>query len=263
MLSILSACSKDDNPGNNQSQYMLVAESASSNSMFNVKFYAKDSLFVGYNKVFFMLYEKSSGSQVTQAEINFRPIMDMVTFKHACPVENPSGTADANGYFEGAVMFSMPGYDGSWSLSADVVANGKTDSIYFPLARVIPTNPVKKIVVIDSLSNGSGGWIISKYPVSLVEPDKWNVGNNNFEITVNKMASMMSFPTINDMTIAITPEMPSMGHGSPNNVNPIPVSDGHYSGTVNFTMTGAWRVHLDFTRDGRAIGKNAYFDISF
>jgi hypothetical protein len=65
------------------------------------------------------------------------------------------------------------------------------------------------------------------------------------------------------MTVEITPEMPSMGHGSPNNVNPVHTGNGHYKGTVNFTMTGDWRIHLKLTRNGRLISDKAYFDILF
>ncbi len=42
--------------------------------------------------------------------------------------------------------------------------------------------------------------------------------------------------------------MPSMGHGSPNNVNPVHRELGHYHGSVNFTMTGDWLVELDFVK---------------
>lgn len=257
------SCSKDNTITPDQNNYMKVGEEISTGSFFDVQFYAKDSLFVGYNKVYFKLTDKGSGLPVDQASITLRPLMDMGTFKHACPIENPAETADADGYFEGAVLFSMPGMDNSWSLDIDIDANGKIDSVYFPIDKVIATSPVKKIVVIDSLSNGAGGWIIKKHPVSLVEPAAWKVGNNQFEITVHTMASMMSFPCCNDLTVEITPEMPSMGHGSPNNVNPVFVSNGHYIGTVNFTMTGSWRINIVFRENGRTIGRNAYFDVSF
>jgi len=189
--------------------------------------------------------------------------MNMVTFSHACPFENPGETPNADGYFEGAVMFSMPGSDNSWSLAAGITVNGEKDSAYFQIRKVIATTPAKKIVILDSLSIGPGLWIITKYPVSLVEPDEWKVGNNTFEITVHTMASMMSFPCCNDFTIEISPEMPSMGHGSPNNVNPVFTDKGHYAGVVNFTMTGAWRVNMIFRKGARVIGRNAYFDITF
>ena len=97
----------------------------------------------------------------------------------------------------------------------------------------------------------------------MVMPASWNVGLNKFEFTIHKMESMMSFPAVTDMTVEITPEMPSMGHGSPNNVNPVHTGNGHYSGTVNFTMTGDWRIHLKITQNGRVISEKAYFDILF
>jgi hypothetical protein len=189
--------------------------------------------------------------------------MNMGTYTHACPWENPAETPNTEGYFEGAVMFSMPGFNSSWSLSAGITVNGEKDSVNFLIPTVIATSPVKKIVVIDSLSNGNGSWTITKYPVSLVAPASWKVGNNTFEITVHRMASMMSFPSCDDFTIEITPEMPSMGHGSPNNINPVAAGNGHYIGRVNFTMTGAWRINMVFRRGDRVIGKNAFFDINF
>jgi hypothetical protein len=66
------------------------------------------------------------------------------------------------------------------------------------------------------------------------------------------------------MSIAITPEMPSMGHGSPNNVDPVYTADGRYEGKVNFTMTGYWKVNM-VIRDAEdvIIKDNAFFDITF
>jgi hypothetical protein len=259
---LVVSCSKDE-AGSPDLKYIKVGEALSSASAFNVQFYAKDSLFVGYNKVFFKVTDVSSGQPVTQASIILHPLMDMVTFSHACPVENPGENSNADGFFEGAVLFSMPGMDNSWSLAVDIDVSGKTGTSQFPISSVTATTPGKKIVVIDSLSNGQGSWIITKHPVSIVEPSEWKVGNNQFEITVHTMQSMMSFPCCDLMTVEITPEMPSMGHGSPNNVNPVSTGNGHYAGTVNFTMTGAWRVNMVFRKGDRVIGRNAYFDIVF
>jgi hypothetical protein len=206
--------------------------------------------------------EKSSGNIADQATIDLYPVMDMGTMKHACPVENPEMNSDSYGYFKGAILFSMPGSGNSWSLHAIVTMNGVKDSVFFDISKVAGTSPAKKIVIIDSLSNGPGSWIITKYPVSIVEPDSWKVGNNTFEVTIHKMASGWSFPCCQDFTVEITPEMPSMGHGSPNNVNPVLTNMGHYVGTVNFTMTGAWRVNMIFKKGGRTIGRNAWFDIN-
>lgn len=189
--------------------------------------------------------------------------MDMITMKHACPFENPSSIADAQGFFQGVIIFSMAGTNGSWTVDVDITADGKTETAHLVINRVITTTPVRKIVVIDSLQSTPGTWVITKYPISMVIPNAWKVGNNPFEITIHKMESMMSFPAVTDLTAEIIPEMPSMGHGSPNNVNPVHLSNGHYAGTVNFTMTGDWRIHLTIKKDGRLISDKSYFDILF
>lgn len=257
---ILSSCVKENPVLPDQKSYSKVGEGVSSASSFNLELYAADSLFVGYNKVYFKLKDNTTGKQIDHASLAIHPLMNMGTSSHACPVENPDTTLNTDGYFEGAVLFSMIGTN-SWSLSVDVTVNKKTETVSFPISKVRSTDPVRKIVVIDSLSNGNGTWTITKYPVSLIIPSSWKVGNNPFEITIHKMASIMSFPCCNDISVEITPEMPSMGHGSPNNINPVSVGMGHYLGTVNFTMTGAWRINMVFKKGDRVINNKAYFDI--
>lgn len=75
---------------------------------------------------------------------------------------------------------------------------------------------------------------------------------------------MMSFPAIDGYTMTMTPEMPSMGHGSPNNVNPVSSGMGKYDGKVNFTMTGYWKVNFEFlTESGETVKTGQYFDVTF
>lgn len=262
LSTLLYSCKEDPDITPVTTNYFKVTEAVSSGSSFNVEFYSIDSLFVGYNKVYLKITDKSSGLAVNQATLVLHPLMDMVTFSHACPAENPGSSLNSEGYFEGAVLFSMIGTN-SWSLTVDISANGKTETVLLPVAKVISTIPARKIVVIDSLSNGPGNWIITKYPMSIMAPKAWKVGNNPLEVTVHRMASMMSFPTVTDLTIEITPEMPSMGHGSPNNVNPVHTLNGHYVGNVNFTMTGAWRINMTIKKGDRLITNKAYFDITF
>jgi len=256
------SCISDDPNIQNRKQYLKLAEVTSTGSTFNVGLYATDSLFVGYNTIYLRITDKATGQAISHANLLFHPLMNMGTSSHACPFENPADTLTSEGYFKGAILFSMMGTN-SWSVSVDITANGKTESASFPLDKVKSTNPVKKIVVIDSLSTGANTWIITKYPVALIEPKNWKTGNNPFEITIHTMASMMSFPCCNDLTVEITPEMPSMGHGSPNNVNPVSIGNGHYLGTVNFTMTGAWRINMIFKKNGRMLGSRNYFDVVF
>jgi len=261
LSTLFMSCQKDDNINTDTTNYLKVSEVVSSGSSFNVGFYATDSLFVGYNKVYIKITDKTSGQAINQATLVLHPLMDMVTMKHACPAENPGSVPNADGYYEGVIIFSMPGTN-SWSVSADVTANGKTETVNFAIPKVIATDPVQKIVVMDTVITG-GVLKVTKYPISIVKPKAWKVGMNTFEITINCMQSMMAFPSCSDFTVEITPEMPSMGHGSPNNVNPVHVSNGHYVGSVNFTMTGAWRINMLLKKSDWVKARSSYFDITF
>ena len=105
----------------------------------------------------------------------------------------------------------------------------------------------------------------AKYFISLITPTAANskVGINDFEIAIYKKASMMSWPADSSLSVTLTPEMPTMGHGSPNNVDPVHTGRGHYKGKVNFTMTGLWRLNLDFMSGGSVADTTQYFDVEF
>ncbi|MNR44863.1 hypothetical protein D3C85_1636520 [compost metagenome] len=59
----------------------------------------------------------------------------------------------------------------------------------------------------------------------------------------------------------MTPEMPSMGHGSPNNVEPVITKNGIYKGKVNFTMTGDWKINFVLAKGGQS--NVTFFDLTF
>jgi hypothetical protein len=73
---------------------------------------------------------------------------------------------------------------------------------------------------------------------------------------------MMNFPADTAMKVAFEPTMPSMGHGSPNNVQPSHVGKGHFSGKANFTMTGDWNLAMRISDStGAAQSSNKSFDL--
>ena len=102
-----------------------------------------------------------------------------------------------------------------------------------------------------------------KYFVSLIEPSTFRVGINDMEIAIYKRASMMSFPADSSLAVILTPEMPTMGHGSPNNINPVHTGNGHYKGKVNFTMTGMWYLNLDFMSGTAVADSTQFFEVQF
>ena len=67
--------------------------------------------------------------------------------------------------------------------------------------------------------------------------------------------SMADWPALDGLTLDIAPSMPTMGHGSPGNENPVASGDGHYTGLVNFTMAGPWQVIVTVSREGGTLGE--------
>jgi hypothetical protein len=250
------SCEKDEDPENDNPGLVLIATATTEKQAFQVTLYANDTLFEGYNRLFISVKSTSTTNEITDATITLKPLMDMVDMVHAAPVENPQNVANDEGLFEGAVVFIMPSTDMmGWTLDVSVktVDKDETAVLEIPLVRIL--DEARKINVISPLDE-------TKYFVSLVNPMDADVGINDCELTVHYKEDMMSFPPAEDLTIEIEPEMPSMDHGSPNNVQPVHVGNGHYAGKVNFTMTGWWRIHLVIKKDGSVITEDAYMDIT-
>ncbi|MBK8369235.1 MAG: FixH family protein [Bacteroidetes bacterium] len=209
----------------------------------------------GYNVVYVALFDSTDGSRLSAGHFNINPMMDMGMMQHSCPVENTADTTTTDNYFKTAVVFSMPGTASEWSLNLNFHnhKNGLEGSGTLGV-NVISSSPARFKSTVLSLDSNSSVLISL---VGLLNPQ---VGINDFEITLHKKASMMSFPAIDNYSVEIIPEMPSMGHGSPNNVNPILTSNGHYVGKVNFTMTGLWRINLKLYKNGTLISSDQYFE---
>ena len=254
----LTACEKDNKTApDNTSDMVMISQTDSKGGDFTVELMAKDTLFAGYNKLYLNIKDKSSGSAVTNATVKLYPLMNMMMAKHAAPVENPGENADANGYFEGAVVFVMPSNSSEyWSMGATIAANGMSDTVSFAIPVVKNPEEARVINVVSPIDSVT-------YFISLVEPMAPKVGMNDLEFAVHYKKNMMSFPAVDDLTISFVPEMPSMGHSSPNNVDPVFMEDGHYKGQVNFTMTGWWKLNLTLKKGNTLISDNLSFNITF
>ena len=127
--------------------------------------------------------------------------------------------------------------EGSWKLGV-YVHNHKYDKEGEAEFDITVDNPSTSVLTVFTSQSADS----SKLVLSLVEPAKPNSGYERHRIYYYIVwPIMMNFPPDDSYTIEITPEMPSMGHGSPNNVNPVNTGNGHYKGKVNFTMTGEWK----------------------
>ena len=227
-----------------------------------MEIWGKKNFFMGYNKLTIILLDSASNDTIKDAHIHLMPVMTMgsvmMAMQHACPVENPDEEA-VNGAFQGAVAFVMPtSTDGSWKLSV-AVHNHQTDKEGTATLDVTVDNPATAVMSVFTATTADA----SKLVLSLVEPSTPKVGMNDIEFTLHRKESMMSWPADSTYSIEITPEMPSMGHGSPNNVNPTHTANGHYKGKVNFTMTGEWKINVAVKKDGATVSNNTNFIVVF
>jgi hypothetical protein len=241
-----------------------------------VEIWGKKNFFMGYNNLSVVLLDSMNlADTIKDAHIHFMPLMTlgtgMMAMQHTCPIENPD-EVPVNGVFPGAIAFVMPSSTGdNWTLGV-MVHNHKYDKEGTAGFNITVDNPTPSVMsVFTSLATDSAKLVLSlvqpvapsaKLVLSLVQPVAPKVGMNDIEFTLHRKESMMSWPADSTYTIEITPEMPSMGHGSPNNVNPVHVSNGHYKGKVNFTMSGEWKVNVAVKKNGNTVSNNAYFTIT-
>ncbi|MBK9250097.1 MAG: FixH family protein [Ignavibacteria bacterium] len=247
----LMSCSKNDTGVTptipTSIQKIKLAEGFSAGT--KIELYADDTLRTGYNQLYIRALDSATNAVIRDAQLTLNPQMDMGSMTHSCPTEQPTSTQISGDLFPVAAIFTMVGNDSQkWSLSISfrTIAT-KEGTLTFPISVVKGTFPPKIFMDSDGKE-----MILAMLPIA-----KPIVGMNDVEFAVFSNASDVYTP-IDDLTMTITPEMPSMGHGSPNNVNPIDKGQGHYTGKVNFIMTGEWKINLALERAGTNIGQQFF-----
>lgn len=256
MSALVTGCKKENDPEpNNTEGLVLIATGYTDAGSIKVNLYAKDSLYSQYTPLFVEVRDSATNAVIEDGHVEIMPMMDMGNMMHSAPYENPSSTEAVNGLFPCAVVFQMPGMGWSLTVSVHEHVNGGEGEVTFPF-EVMNADPTRTRVV-TPVNDASARLVIS-----YVLPTEGKVGINDIEITLHSKETMMSWPGIENYTIEIEPEMPSMGHGSPNNVNPTHTGNGHYEGKVNFTMTGLWRINLNIMDGSTVVDSTAYFEIT-
>lgn len=219
--------------------------------------YSEKSVETGYNEFYTALFDSIDGSSLSSGDLVITPMMDMGSMKHSSPVENDASGLAKDGYFKSAVVFSMAGTASQWSLNFSFHnsrnnLNGQ-GSIALSVSSGTPSKFKSTVLALDS------NFTIF---LSLISPKKPQVGMNDFEVVLHTKKSGMEYIPAKNYRIEIVPEMPSMGHGSPNNVNPVHTSSGHYIGKVNFTMTGLWNVKVKLFKNDVLVSSDQYFELT-
>lgn len=250
----LSACGSSSDDAEKQDPTRdLVPLGKQTAGELSVEMFADEPLHVGLSSV---LYRLTSGSKaVESATITQLPIMHMESMgkEHSCPVEGPPPSADARGLFPGLIVFQMAGGSmGSWrnEVSVDLGDGAGEKSVTFPDLSVAESDAKRDL----SLPDGKKVLITLNFAGALA------VGQNPFTLTLHEKADMhgMSWKPLTDCTVTMTPEMPAMGHGSPDNVSPSHVASGRYQGSVNLIMKGSWKIAFDVARAGAPLGSVDY-----
>lgn len=253
------ASDNDTTPANEVEDLTLLSENQIPGTELTMKIYQhEEKLMVGYNRFEILLQKAGMDGEFTNATIMFKPMMEMQmemgTMMHACPKEEPVEGTNFENSFAGTVTFVMPSGDmGSWTLGVEVSDDDTGDSgeVMIPVSVETPEESRVASFPMGDVS----------YFVTMVEPNDPEVGANTFEVMVNKRESMMSWPAVDMFQISMEPEMPDMGHGSPNNVDPVYTTNGHYVGKVNFTMDGYWKINLKL--ESGDFAQQLSFDVTF
>ena len=253
---VMLSCSKDNTePVKTTIPHQKIGEGYAAGAAVKVELYARKALFTGYNTLYLALYDSVSSQRIESAQVSLVPMMDMGMMKHSAPVENPSNTA-TDKLFPSAVVFTMPSDSmGSWTLEINVSLNGKAGKLTLPVTITAPSESRLKSFV-SKADN-------SKFFVAFLEPETPKVGVNDIEIAIFKAQNMTAYPADSSLSVTLVPEMPTMGHGSPNNVDPVHIGKGHYRGKLNFTMTGLWYLNLDFKAGAVVADTTTYFEVNF
>lgn len=222
----------------------------------DVTLYAKGDLVTGYNTIYLSATDPETGAVIDDGHFEFTPMMAMdAGHEHTTPVMNEVlASTDEKGLYKVGVFFVMSSMGGQWRFDLEYHNHAANDHETASL-NINVKEPSDRIstnfMSMDDSSMTFMCWIMDEAPI---------VGMNDFKVAVFKRESMMSFVPVNNVNISIEPEMPTMNHGSPGNVNPTSVGGGQYEGTVNFTMTGYWKVNIDISRNGNVVKNDLYLD---
>jgi hypothetical protein len=252
MLGAFSACKQSDSlvgPGETGPVLLSLGTGYAANTKVTV--FALDTLRVGYDSLYIQFADSTSQTILQTMEVTVTPMMYMTTMSHSSPVEQCVMPGAINNLFPCAAVFTMPSNAMEpWKLKVGFVdtirhVNG---SVEIPVT-ILNSSMVNILTAPDS----------TRYFVTMRSMASPKVGANACEFLVHKRQSMMSFPAVTDVLLEMTPDMPSMGHGSPGNVDPTHISMGHYKGTVNFTMTGEWRITLLLKKGTTTLGSAVFW----
>lgn len=252
ILTIFS-CSDDNNDNQedlNKEIEGLIKVKEISNDEHIIEIYStKTKLYQGYNELTIRIVDKLTDEFITNATLDWMPVMHMIEMNHSCPKSGINKIAGMKTTYGGFIIFQMAGMmDNGWTLTFDYKVSGVS---YSAIGDIDVMMSERQVVTVFT------GADEVKYVLALIEPADPEVKINDMSAGLYKMESMMSFPVVANYSVQLDPRMPSMGnHGSPNNEDLVySALEENYQGKLSLTMTGYWKLNLRLLNENQELVK--------
>ncbi len=241
LMALIFSCSTDDNddttPSNEVANLYLIQEITNGDQ--TIELFNKTGMFkTGYNAISLRIKDNTTNTYIEDASLSWLPVMQMPTMQHSCPKSNITKAIGKNTVYEGFIIYQMTNTDGSgWSLTINYNINGEAYSV---------TETIEVFQYENQNVASFMGTDDTRYILALIEPLNPSIAINEMKVGLFKMQNMMTFPVVENYTIALDPRMPGMGnHSSPNNTDlSFNNADNFYYGDLSLTMTGYWKLNL-------------------
>lgn len=241
LMALIFSCSTDDNddttPDNEVANLFLIQEITNGDQ--TIELFNKTGMFkTGYNAISLRIKDNTTNTYIEDASLSWVPVMQMPTMQHSCPKSNITKAIGKNTVYEGFIIYQMTNTDGSgWSLTINYNINGEAYSV---------TETIEVFQYENQNVASFMGTDDTRYILALIEPLNPSIAINEMKVGLFKMENMMTFPVVENYTIALDPRMPGMGnHSSPNNTDlSFNNADSFYYGDLSLTMTGYWKLNL-------------------
>ena len=240
-FTLFFSCSTDDNDDTmliNEVENLQLIKTIENGDQ-SIELYNEKGMFeTGYNMISLRIKDNNTNTYVEDATISWMPVMQMPTMQHSCPKSEITKAIGKDTVYQGFIIYQMTFEDGSgWSFTLDYTINDVDYSV---------TETINVMQYENQNTASFMGSDDSRYIVALIAPKAPSIAINNMKVGLFKMENMMTFPVVEDYTIALDPRMPGMGnHSSPNNTDlTYNSADQFYYGNLSLTMTGYWKLNL-------------------
>jgi len=240
---------------------LSIASAISVTKRIKVEVLADDSLRTGYNALAVVLRDSLGAQILTNAHVMWYPLMNMGMMQHSSPVDEISDDPGDDSLFRAGILFimaSMSSIDsgrGGWTLRT-IIHDHRTDTYDSADIPIWVNNATPSRILTwtgpDSLVRKA----------ALVKPTSPVSDTQTFDLFVSKEVGLFTWPADTGWQVTFVTTMPSMGHSSPNNVQPVSTGNGHYQGKVNFTMSGDWRLTFTLKPIGDTVTTSQYLDLT-